>query len=132
MKYLLDTDWIIQLLAGDNKTATFHKRLAPEDIAVSLLTVGEIYEVAFNYTNPSSHLTSFRQFLEPIQLLTLSEPIMERFAEIRSLLRRRGEMISDFDILIASTALDSDLTLLTHNARHFKRIPDLRFYPPAA
>ena len=132
MRYLLDTNWLIQLLAGYKETATFHKHLHPEQIAVSLITVGEIYDVAFAYANPQAHLSSFRQFLAPFTLLTLNDPIMERFADIRSLLRRRGELISDFDILIGATALHHDLTLLTYNTRHFKRIPDLKLYPPAA
>ena len=93
---------------------------------------GEIYDVAFAYANPQAHLSSFRQFLAPFTLLTLNDPIMEKFAEVRSYLRRRGQLISDFDILIGATALHHDLTLLTYNTCHFKRIPDLKLYPPAA
>ncbi|CAN5276959.1 hypothetical protein BH23CHL1_BH23CHL1_03280 [soil metagenome] len=37
-------------------------------------------------------------------------------------------MISGIDILLAATALDRDLTVLTVNLRHFERIPDLRIY----
>src|SRR5437764_1234251 len=105
MTYLLDTNWIIQLLAGHNQTTTFHKRIHPEKIAVSYITVGEIYDVAFTYANPQAHLSSFRQFLAPFKVLNLNEAIMEHFAEIRSFLRRRGEIISDFDILLGVTAL---------------------------
>jgi tRNA(fMet)-specific endonuclease VapC len=54
---------------------------------------------------------------------------MEQFAEVRAYLRRRGELISDFDILLGATALHDDLTLLTYNTRHFKRIPHLKIYP---
>ena len=132
MAYLLDTNWLIQLLAGHKETATFHRHLHPETIAVSFITVGEIYDVAFAYANPQAHLSSFRQFLAPFTLLNLNDPIMERFADIRSLLRRRGELIADFDILIGATVLQYDLALLTYNTRHFKCIPDLKFYPPAA
>jgi predicted nucleic acid-binding protein len=56
---------------------------------------------------------------------------MEHFAETRALLRRRGELIADFDLLIAATALHHDLTLLTFNLRHFERIPELRLYQPS-
>ena len=132
MTYLLDTNWLIQLLAGHQETTTFHRHLHPEQIAVSSITVGEIYDVAFAYANPQAHLSSFRQFLAPFTLLTLNDAIMETFAEVRSYLRRRGELISDFDILIGATALHHDLTLLTYNTRHFKRIPDLKLYPSAA
>jgi predicted nucleic acid-binding protein len=56
---------------------------------------------------------------------------MERFAETRAYLRKRGEGIPDFDLLIAATALHHDLTLLTFNLRHFGRVPDLKkMYQP--
>ncbi len=55
---------------------------------------------------------------------------MERFAETRAFLRRRGELISDFDILLGATALHHDLTVLTFNVRHLQRIPDLKLYQP--
>jgi tRNA(fMet)-specific endonuclease VapC len=130
MRYLLDADWIIQVLAGRSEAVLAHKRINPEEIAVSYITIGEIYDVAFSYANSEAHLQTFRQFLAPFPLLDLNEPIMERFAEIRAYLRRRGELISDFDILIG--AVYYGLTVLTYNKRHFKRIPDLKLYPSAA
>lgn len=62
------------------------------------------------------------------ELIGVDRGIIEHFAEIRAFLRRRGELISDFDILQAATAFDRDLTVLTVNLRHFERIPDLRIY----
>lgn len=59
-------------------------------------------------------------------MLLLDDAIMERFARIRSDLRARGQLIPDLDLAIAATALEHDLTLLTRNARHFSRIPNLR------
>jgi tRNA(fMet)-specific endonuclease VapC len=66
----------------------------------------------------------------PFRVLALSDPIVERFAETRAFLRRRGELISDFDILLGATALHHDLTVLTFNVRHLQRIPDLKLYQP--
>jgi tRNA(fMet)-specific endonuclease VapC len=128
MRYLLDADWIIHLLAGNKDVADRIHHLEPEDIAISLVTVAEVYEDAFTYANPGAHLQAFRDFLSHFELLNLNLAIMERFAEIRSYLRRRGELISDFDILLGATALHYDLIVLTENKRHFKRIPDLKLY----
>ncbi len=128
MEYLLDTSWILQVLAGQPEAATQHRRLNLSRVAVSYVSFGEIYEVAFNYANPQAHLASFRQFLAPFTRLNLNEPIMERFAEIRAYLRRRGQMISDFDILLGATALHHNLTVLTYNRKHFARIPDVKLY----
>jgi tRNA(fMet)-specific endonuclease VapC len=128
MEYLFDTSWIIEVLAGRGETARQHKRLNLAKIAVSYVSIGEIYEVAFNYANPQAHLSSFREFLAPFQRLTLNEPIMETFAEVRAHLRRRGEIISDFDMLIGATALHYNLIVLTNNKKHFNRIPGIKIY----
>jgi tRNA(fMet)-specific endonuclease VapC len=129
--YLLDSDWVIQALAGRQPAAGTMARLTDSRVYVSYVTVGEIYERAFASANPQAHLVSFRHFLSSYRLLGINDPIMERFAEARALLRKRGQSIADFDLLIAATALHHDLTLLTFNVRHFDRIPDLKLYPPS-
>ena len=53
---------------------------------------------------------------------------MKRFARIRGRLRATGQTIGDTDILIAATAIEHDLTLVTRNRRHYDRIPDLTLY----
>ncbi len=128
--YIVDTDWIIQGLAGYEPAVGTIVRLATSRVYISIVTVGEIYERAFLFANAQAHLDSFRVILARYQVLNLSDPIMEHFTEIRAYMRRRGQMISDFDILIAVTALVHDLTVLTFNRRHFERIPDLTLYQP--
>lgn len=122
--YLLDTDWIIQALAGREPALRTLRDVAGSHVFVSLITIGELYERAFVSANPQAHLRDLRQFMAPHRHLGLSDPIMERFAETRATLRRRGQIIPDFDILIAATALHHDLTVLTFNLRHFERVPD--------
>ncbi|MGH2585781.1 MAG: type II toxin-antitoxin system VapC family toxin [Dehalococcoidia bacterium] len=130
MPFILDADWIIQALAGRSQAVTALDRLAPQQVTLSAVTVGEICEVAFNSANPEAHIERFRHFLHPYRVLPVNEPIAFRFAEVRSFLRRRGQLISDFDIIVAATALRHDLTVLTFNVRHFERIPDLKIYSP--
>lgn len=61
-------------------------------------------------------------------ILPLIESSIERFANIRGRLRAQGQLIGDADILIAATALEHDLVLVTQNLNHFRRINDLRIY----
>lgn len=128
MPYLLDADWAIHALAGHPRILATLKHLAPEGIAVSWITIGEIYEGAFGSPNAEAHLSSFREFLIPFPTLNLNDPIMERFAAIRSTLRRRGELIPDFDVIVGATALHHGLTVLTYNVRHLRRIPALNLF----
>lgn len=129
--YLLDADWIIQALGNRQPAVRALERVAGSRVYVSYITVGEIYERAFTYANPQAHLVSFRQFLRPYRLLGPSDPVMERFAETRACLRRRGLSVADSDLLVGATALHHDLTVLTFNLCHFRRIPDLKLYQPS-
>jgi predicted nucleic acid-binding protein len=53
---------------------------------------------------------------------------MRRFARIRGGLRATGRVIGDSDILIAATAIEHRLSLVTRNRRHYDRIPGLTLY----
>lgn len=37
-----------------------------------------------------------------------------------------GQLLDDFDILIAATALEHGLIMVTNNTKHFNRFPDLQ------
>ncbi len=56
-------------------------------------------------------------------LYFLTRPILERYADIRLALRR-GQLIGDIDTLIAATALERNLTIVTIDP-DFQRVPHL-------
>lgn len=124
MSYLLDADWIIEAARGQPIAARTLQRIEPHRISVSWLTIAEVYEGAYNSVNPDARMILFRNLLSPFRFIGLNDGIASQFAELRALLRRRGEMI-------AATALHHDFTELTFNVRHFQRIPYLKIYQPA-
>jgi tRNA(fMet)-specific endonuclease VapC len=125
---VLDADWIIQATKGQPIAAQTLRRLSPRRISVSWVTVAEVYEGAYNSVNPEARILLFRTFLRPFRYIGISDGIALQFAELRAFLRRRGEMITEFDLMIAATAPHYDLIVLTFNIRHFQRIPDLKLY----
>ncbi len=131
MRYLVDSDWLIDAFLGVPAAVDLLARQRSEGLAVSIVSYGELFEGAIGAPDPATELARFRRFLDRLALLPLDDPIMERFAGIRAELRRRGQLIPDLDLLIAATALHHDLTLLTRNVRHFNRIPKLRLYQPS-
>ncbi len=96
--YLLDTDWIIQVFGKREPATRTLRMLADSQIHVSLVTVGELYDGAFATVDPQSHLVGVRLFLDQYNVINLGDAIMEQFAEIRSLLRRQGQLIPDLRI----------------------------------
>ena len=128
MRYLVDTDWLIDALVGIPQAVSTLEHLVPPGLGISIVSVGEIYEGAYRNSDPTAQLARYRTFLSPFPVLSLTDPIMERFANTRATLRQQGVLIPDLDLLIAATALEHDLTLLTRNRRHFDRIPGLTLY----
>ena len=47
------------------------------------------------------------------------------FGQIKSDLKKKGEILSDADIMIVSIAFANNFTLVTNNLKHFARIRDL-------
>lgn len=73
----------------------------------------------------SRQLAGFEQLCATLGVLILDRPILDQASEIYALLRRRGKLIEDADLLIAATAVANDLCLVTNNTAHFERVPDL-------
>jgi predicted nucleic acid-binding protein len=128
MSYLIDSDWVIDYLRGVQTAVAFLHAHARDNLAISLMTYGEVYEGI--YYGPSRRVSEegFRRLLAGVAVLPLNRQIMRRFALIRGNLRNRGELIGDPDIMIAATGLHHNLTLVTRNVRHFERIAGLPLY----
>jgi predicted nucleic acid-binding protein len=129
MNYLVDTDWLIDVFVGVPRAVRTLQACQLEGVGVSIVSHAEIFEGAYGFPDTEDRLTLYRTFLQQFETLALSGPIGEIFGRIRAELRRAGQLIPDLDLLIAATAIERDLVLLTRNLRHFARIPDLRLYP---
>lgn len=63
--------------------------------------------------------------LDPYKIVSFDDQIARAAATIRRDLRTRGQLIADFDICIAATAIQMGQPLVTRNISHFKRIKNL-------
>lgn len=68
----------------------------------------------------------FTRFLSGIVVLGITDEICQTFGKLRAEQRKVGVIIDNFDLLIASTALVHDLTILTDNVKHFKKIKGIK------
>jgi predicted nucleic acid-binding protein len=131
VRYLVDADWLIDAAIGRPRAQRPLERLSDEGLAVSIIAVAEVYEGAFGTPDPQATFAGLRDFLRDFAILPLTDPIVEYFARLRAALRQQGQLIPDMDLLIAATALEEDLVLITRNVRHFARIPDLTLLQPS-
>ena len=129
MRYLINTHWIAAYLNGRPDARSLFTSLEQDDLVISLITYGEIYDGIYAGRDPKRHEAGFRQLLRFVDVLPVNRGIMREFARMRGLLRASGQVIGDFDTLIGATALYHGLTLVTNNRRHFGRIPGLSLHP---
>ena len=126
MKYLIDTDWVINHLKGEERVVRKLGELAPEGMAMSVISLAEIYEGVYYSRDPAKSRQLLKEFLAPdLKVLNVDQEVCKIFGRERGKLRQQNRMISDFDLLIASTCLYYNLTLLTNNRRHFDMVEGL-------
>jgi tRNA(fMet)-specific endonuclease VapC len=126
MKYLIDTDWVINHLKGEKRVVRKLEELAPEGMAMSVISLAEIYEGVYYSKDPAKSQQLLKEFLAPdLKVLNVDQEVCKIFGRERGKLRQQNKMISDFDLLIASTCLYYNLALLTNNGRHFDMVEGL-------
>jgi tRNA(fMet)-specific endonuclease VapC len=125
-RYLVDTDWVIHWLNGHEKIRRRLDEVKERGLAVSVISLAEIYEGVYYGRNPKTAEEGLRDFLTGADLLSIDQATAETFGRERGRLRAIRKIIGDFDLMIAATALRFGLTLLTNNRRHFNRIESLR------
>ena len=130
MRYLIDTTVLIPYFAGDSQAVSLMRKLVPDGIAVSILSYLEAYQGAIEEADPEAAKRQFTAFFGGISVLPVSPAVARRCAEIRSLLKAQGKNPRKraFDLVIAATALEHGLEIVTHNVKDYGDIPNLTRY----
>ena len=125
MQFLVDTDWTIDYLNGITRIIENLNSYLSSGVGISIISVAELYEGVIGANDPGNAERELDAFLDYIEIVPLDNAICRIFAAERRRLKAGGTTISDFDLLIGSTALRHNLTLLTNNRRHFQRVQNL-------
>lgn len=125
MKYLLDTDTCIYWLKGREAVKQNVLAVGYSAIAISVITVAELYFGAYNSTKISENLATAEKFIQSLPVLNLNQTTLKYFGQFKADLKQKGTPVADFDLLIASIALTENLILVSNNMRHYNRISQL-------
>jgi tRNA(fMet)-specific endonuclease VapC len=125
--YLIDTDIVSYLLSPRPPPAL--ARRAAQELAernwTSTITIGEVAFGAYRTRRPGHYLDRFRRLIAALQVAGFDAQAAWRYGELRAELERRGRPLPEPDLRIAAVALSRGLVLVTHNRRHFERVPGL-------
>lgn len=90
------------------------------DFAISVVTKYEIYSGATD-----SQLSFWENVLLAVTVIPLDEHAVDAAVETNKTLKKKRKQIALADLLIASSAISSNLPLATLNRKHFDRIENL-------
>jgi tRNA(fMet)-specific endonuclease VapC len=122
--YLLDTDTCSHHFRG-SQSVTQHASNHADELYLSAVTLAELLTwTLWNNAPPKWHRLLLR-FLDAAQVLPVTPQVAERCGQVRAEMYDRGHAVPVADMLIASTALVHNLTLVTHNTTHFVTVPGL-------
>jgi tRNA(fMet)-specific endonuclease VapC len=132
--FILDTDTLSHLYHGQRRVTYHVQQHASDQIVISIITKIEVlrsrYEFLIkadsneDFARAQERLQHTEEFLADLLVLPLTPTITQLFQSLR---RQRGlKKIGRADLLIASTALALDASVVTRNLRHFHLVPRLK------
>lgn len=129
-RYLVDTNIPSELTNSlpDPRVKAFLVHAGKENVYASVVTVGEICKGIAGLPE-SKKRRELRDWLDLVmrpwfsgRLLPVTEEIAERWGTLTAEQRLRGRQITMADGLIAATALEHDLTVVTRNVKDFENL----------
>lgn len=126
MNYLLDTDTCIYWLNGRQPVREKFLAVGSGEVGICVITAAELYYGAYNSNRVSENLANAEDFIQNLSVVPLTDPALRKYGELKAELRRIGQTIAEFDLLIASVAVAENYTLVTNNTRHYERVNGLK------
>jgi predicted nucleic acid-binding protein len=128
-KYLLDSDVLIWILRNRHETVLLVDRLVQDTSETLACSVLSVLEVCAGAKAPELQRTT--TLIESLNAIPVDFAVARLAADLLRAHRRAGDPREWVDALIAATALQHQLTLVTYNQRDYP-YANLRLYPLAA
>jgi predicted nucleic acid-binding protein len=131
VSHLIDTDIVIYHLNDVTAATQLLRQLFRTRPPFSAITFMEVLEGIPMSPDPGRAERRFRALTRRVPLLPVDQAVAERCAQIRQQLRGQGHSLRPraLDLLIAATAVEHGLVLVTNNPHDYRDIPQLSVMP---
>ena len=132
MPHLLDSDILIYYTNGVGSIHELIERIAPDGLAVSAVSYMETQQGIGRSLHPEDAQTRLDELLERVPVVAFSRLEAYRCAGLRETLQQQGRRVRQraLDLMIAATALEHNLTLVTNNPADYSDLPGLVIETP--
>jgi predicted nucleic acid-binding protein len=122
---LIDTDVFSYLMRPkDTRGDAYRPHVKGKTVAISFITVGELYYGAEKKKWSGKTLSHLQEKLKAVVVVPYDEELCRTYARVRTSLPA-GVVIAGNDMWIACCAIRHSISLITNNRKHFERIPGL-------
>ena len=128
---VIDTDIASFIFKGSDYADPYIPLLTGNELALSFMTVAELFQWAILRKWGARRLAQLEQYLSDYIIIPVDQPLCREWAQIRADQQSAGRVISPQDAWIASTAIRHNLSLVTHNIKDFREISNLRLITPS-
>ena len=125
MKYLLDTNICIYFLKGRFGLVETFDNIGFENLYISEITIAELKFGAAKSDRPENNKIIIDKLANKFKQIPIFSSL-DIFASEKARLRKEGNIVDDFDLLIGSTAIYNEMTLVTNNEKHFIRLKNIQ------
>jgi predicted nucleic acid-binding protein len=120
-RFLVDTDVLIDISKGNADAADFLDNLAG-DLFISRVATMELIIGAWN----KKEQAAVENFIARFEVHEITESIgQQAYGLVKQLAKSHGMTLAD--ALIAATALEDNLILVSRNEKHFRAVKGLKF-----
>jgi tRNA(fMet)-specific endonuclease VapC len=127
LRFLLDTAACIDLIRRRSpKILARLRKHRPGDIAISAITLAELWHGVASSRDPEGNGIALGEFLLPLEVVDFGEDAALAYGAVRASLEAAGTPIGSMDTLIGAHAASLDVPLVTSNTREFRRIRSLK------
>lgn len=125
-KYLLETSTCIELLRGNKhvrQKCVEHNQLCCISAVTAIELLYGAYDAPEQYRE--KEIAKAKMLIDYYTVVGIDD-IPDAFSRKKLRLESIGQIIEDFDLMIGITGREADMTVVTHNQKHFNRIEGIK------
>ena len=133
MGLILDTSVLIKDEREEFELAEWLRKRSPEPIGISAITYSELrvgVEAEKNPVRTRQRRRWFSKALRRMEIVPFDSRVALTHARLWAILAEAGQMVGPYDLIIGATAVYREWSVVTFNAREFRRIQDLDVIEP--
>ncbi|NGP53770.1 tRNA(fMet)-specific endonuclease VapC [Thioalkalivibrio sp. XN8] len=125
LRYMLDTDSCVFVLRHQHPALQDRLDQHAESLSISSVVLSELHFGVEHSARPEANRRVLESFAARLVVLPFDAPAAFHSGRVRAELRRAGQAIGAYDLMIAGHARSAGLALVTNNEREFRRVPGL-------